>query len=55
MKREQAFMGIDVGSISTKGVIIDCDNTILYQRHAGPNKQQHSNQAFMLCSSPKRF
>ena len=29
MKREQAFMGIDVGSISTKGVIIDCDNTIL--------------------------
>lgn len=29
MKREQAFMGVDVGSISTKGVIIDCDNTIL--------------------------
>ena len=29
MKREQAFMGIDVGSISTKGVIINCDNTIL--------------------------
>lgn len=29
MKKEQTFMGIDVGSISTKGVIIDCDNTIL--------------------------
>ncbi len=29
MNKEQAFLGIDVGSISTKGVIIDKDNTVL--------------------------
>ena len=29
MKRENAFLGIDVGSISTKGVIIDEKNQIL--------------------------
>ena len=29
MKTENAFLGIDVGSISTKGVIIDENNTIL--------------------------
>ena len=29
MTKEKAFLGIDVGSISTKGVIIDGKNSIL--------------------------
>ncbi len=29
MKQEKAFLGIDVGSISTKGVIIDAENHLL--------------------------
>ena len=24
-----AYLGVDIGSISTKGVIIDCDNNII--------------------------
>ncbi len=30
---EQAFLGVDVGSISTKGVIIDKDNRILSSQY----------------------
>ena len=29
MKKNKAYLGIDIGSISTKGVIIDKDNNIL--------------------------
>lgn len=27
--KNKAYLGVDIGSISTKGVIIDCDNTII--------------------------
>ena len=33
MNKQNAFLGIDVGSISTKAVIIDESNTILAQEY----------------------
>ena len=33
MSRQNAFLGIDVGSISTKAVIIDDNNAILAQEY----------------------
>ena len=33
MKKEKAYLGIDIGSISTKGVIIDKDNRIIAKEY----------------------
>ena len=35
MEKNKAYLGIDIGSISTKGVIIDKDNTILASEYIG--------------------
>ena len=42
---EKAYMGIDIGSISTKGVIINQENKILYQ------KNPHINMSFSFLIS----